>query len=167
MKTAIVPAQITSVEDRIAGNLTFTQLLLMICPIFVSVAMYVFLPPFLGFKNYKVVVAIVLIAACIVLAIRIRNKLVLQWIKVIATHNARPRYFVFNKNSTRYEKPEITKTDVEKELVDKKPKNTNSKIIFSTKELYAFDQLSTNSKAALAYATNKKGELYVRIQEVE
>ena len=166
MKTAIVPAQITSVEDRIAGNLTFTQLLLMIVPIFLSVAIYVFLPPFLGYTNYKVIIAVVLLLTCLTLAIRIKNKLIVSWLKIIATYNVRPRYFVFNKNSTSHIKPEVAPKQ-RKQSVVKEVKKTPSRHIFSTKELYTFDQINANPKAALAYATNKKGELYVRVQEIE
>lgn len=166
MKTAIVPAQITSVEDRVAGNLTFTQLLLMIVPIFFSAAIYVFLPPFLGYKNYKVGIALLLVITCLILAIRIKNKLVVSWIKVIALYNLRPRYFVFDKNSTRIESTMPVKAE-QAQSKTKKTKSSFPKHTFSTKELYAFDQISGSPKAALAYATNKKGELYVRIQEIK
>jgi len=47
MKTTTVPAQVTTVEDRLAGNLSLTQLLLLVCPVFVSCLIYVVFPPFI------------------------------------------------------------------------------------------------------------------------
>jgi hypothetical protein len=33
MRTRVIPAQITTVEDRIAGNLNLTQILLLMIPV--------------------------------------------------------------------------------------------------------------------------------------
>jgi hypothetical protein len=165
MKTVIVPAQITSVEDRVAGNLTFTQLLLMIAPVFISTAVYVFLPPFLGYKSYKIVIAMLIIAVFLTLAIRIQGRLIAQWIAVLATYNSRPRYYVFNKNSYRFDKdnPKIVATE-DKEHALQPVKEFHHEHI-SVKKLYAFDRLSESPKMAFVYAINKKGKLYVRVQE--
>ena len=45
MKTAIVPAQVTTVEDKVAGNLNLTQLLLIASPVFVRGVIYAVFPP--------------------------------------------------------------------------------------------------------------------------
>ncbi len=45
MKTTTVPAQVTTVEDKIAGSLTLSQLFLLIGPIFIASAIYLIIPP--------------------------------------------------------------------------------------------------------------------------
>lgn len=98
MKTTIVPAQVTTVEDRIAGNLTLSQLLLLALPIFGCSLLYVALPPFLGAAPYKVILMVLATSLCLIMAIRIRGRLLVGWLVVLARYHARPRQHVFNKN---------------------------------------------------------------------
>lgn len=56
MRMTVVPAQITTVEDRIIGNLGFSQILLLIVPLFVSAGVFVLLPPFIGGAIYKYII---------------------------------------------------------------------------------------------------------------
>jgi hypothetical protein len=53
MKTTIVPAQVTTVEDRITARLTFTQLLLLVTPVFLSGAMFAFLAQYCRAIQYS------------------------------------------------------------------------------------------------------------------
>ena len=48
MKMTVVPAQVTTVEDRIIGSLGFSQILLLVIPIFVSAGVFALVPPFMG-----------------------------------------------------------------------------------------------------------------------
>lgn len=98
MKTTIVPAQVTTVEDRIAGNLTLSQLLFLALPVFGCSILYVALPPFMGVAPYKVVLMSVATLLCLLLAIRIKGRLLGAWLVVLARYHGRPRYYVFNKN---------------------------------------------------------------------
>lgn len=100
MKTTVVPAQVTTVEDKIAGNLNFTQLLLLTLPVFLSGAIFAFLPPLMNFSSYKLIICASLVFVCMTMAIRIKGRILLQWITVIARYNLRSRYYVFNKNSS-------------------------------------------------------------------
>ena len=58
MKTTVVPAQITTIEDRIAGNLTFIQIVLLICALILSTVVYAAIPP----RIHLTVVKLILIA---------------------------------------------------------------------------------------------------------
>ena len=40
MKMTVVPAQVTTVEDRIIGNLGFSQILLLIVPVFAAAGIF-------------------------------------------------------------------------------------------------------------------------------
>lgn len=59
MKTSIVPAQITTVEDKVAGNLSLPQLFLLSAPIFIGSLVYLIFPPFMGAASYKLVIVFV------------------------------------------------------------------------------------------------------------
>jgi len=98
MKTTIVPAQVTTVEDKIAGNLSFTQLLLLTTPVFLDGALFVIMPPLFKLTPLKLSLGIILAFMFMMLAIRIKGKLLIQWIAVIARYRLRPRFYLFNKN---------------------------------------------------------------------
>lgn len=115
MKTTVVPAQVTTVEDKVAGNLSFTQLLLIISPVFIGGGVFILLPPLLGFSYLKLLICSILAAICMTLAIRVKGKILLQWIVVLAKYNSRPRLYLFNKNDSylrqHLEKPGITEIE--------------------------------------------------------
>jgi len=53
MKVTVVPAQVTTVEDRIVGSLGFSQLVLIVTPVFIAAALFAVLPPAMGSAVYK------------------------------------------------------------------------------------------------------------------
>ncbi len=109
MKTTIVPAQITTVEDKIAGNLTFTQLLLLITPVFIGGGIFALFPPLMGLTVLKLIIVSVIALAGVIMAIRIKGKILLMWGAIMVRYNLRPRYFVYNKNDA-YQRNLATET---------------------------------------------------------
>lgn len=98
MRTTVIPAQITTVEDKIAGNLNLTQIILLLLSLFIATAIYAVLPQKLSFTAYKIPLVIIQFIFCIALSLRVRGKVVLNWIFVLSSYYLRPRYYVFNKN---------------------------------------------------------------------
>ncbi|MHB1865431.1 MAG: hypothetical protein ACYCPS_04730 [Candidatus Saccharimonadales bacterium] len=95
MKAAIIPAQITTVEDRIAANLNFTQILLLTTPLFISAIDFFVLPPIGRYVTYKLAIAIVITCSLSFLAIRVKEKLVLDLIKLRFKYFLRPDIYVY------------------------------------------------------------------------
>lgn len=100
MKTTIVPAQVTTVEDKIAGNLGFTQLLLLVTPVFLGAAVFVVLPPLFKVTVFKTALVAILAVVCILLSIRIKGVIVLNWMLILLRYNNRPRHYIYNKNDS-------------------------------------------------------------------
>lgn len=98
MKTTVVPAQITTVEDRIAGNLTFPQIVLMILPLLTSTAVYACVPQFMHFSALKIVLMALQFIFFDGLAIRFRGKIVADWLVIYLRFAMRPRRYIFTKN---------------------------------------------------------------------
>jgi hypothetical protein len=168
MKTTVVPAQITSVEDRIAGNLSFKQLLLLVAPVFLSTALFIFLPPFTQYRLYKVIISLIIASICLVLAIRVRSRLVVDWIGTLSRYNLRPRYYIFNKNSVVSRKiTPLNKTT--KQIVDKKtPERIPlAQLVFSTGDVMNFENTLSNPQTDFHFLRSKKGGLRVHIKEVK
>ncbi|TXG75860.1 PrgI family protein [Candidatus Dojkabacteria bacterium] len=168
MKVTVVPAQVTTVEDRIAGNLGFSQLLLLATPIFAGGLLFMLLPPPMHNAPYKIVAISILTFMCWSSAIRIKGKILLFWLAIILRYNLRPGYYVFNKNSeaSREQYREL----LIKEPTADKVKATAKQIVPSRLELA--DKVRTlnlinNPAAKVHFETDKKGKLYVRITEVK
>ncbi len=98
MRATTIPAQITTVEDKIAGNLNMTQVSLLAIPIIFTAMAYTAFPPTFHFALYKLPFILLVVVLCIVLSLRIKGKVVLNWLLVVLRYNFRPRYYVFDKN---------------------------------------------------------------------
>ncbi len=167
MKTTTVPAQITTVEDRFAGGLSLNQLLLLVTPIFISCGIYLLFPPFLKITVIKVSLSSLIFICFGVLAIRIRGKLILIWLSLVMRYTSRPRYYVFNKNSTanrqidELEQEELVSEVVEEELL-RRPL-----LSMATDDLVRLENIIGDPRSNFKFQTNKNGALSVHITEIQ
>jgi len=168
MKATVVPAQVTTVEDRIIGNLSFSQMLLVVVPVFASAALFAILPPFMGSAGYKYTVMGIMAALCCTLAVRIRGKILAAWLIMVLRYNLRPKHYLFNKNVLTLRENYSSKQEkVEEEtvVVEKKPRPTRLQLDRPvTAKLLATIE---NPAAKVRFETGKKGTLHVRLTEVE
>lgn len=166
MRSTAVPAQVTTVEDRIMGNLGFSQLVLCVVPIFVGAGLFVMLPPVMHGTMYKYLAIGVITLTSGILAIRIRGKIVLFWLVTILRYNLRPRHYVFQKSADYREDYTIRKTNADEEA-----STVNTKVPSLPKLAFhdAAQVLETINKPGsnLRFEMTKKGALYVRLTEVE
>lgn len=167
MKQTIVPAQVTTIEDRIMGSIGLSQLLLLVTPIFAGSALYFVLPPVAHISTYKLVILTVLVLSCASLAIRIRGKIILLWLVVLLRFYLRPGYFIFNRLSLSNREEYIKTKHLENETEDKsKPEPIRKHLTLSTAQIVKLENLIENPSANLSFES-KKGNLYVHITEVK
>src|SRR5581483_2108405 len=100
MKVRSIPAQITTVEDKIAGNLNLTQMILLVIPIFWIMIVYALIYPQMHFAWYKLPIILIIGLVCCVLALRIRGKVVLNWLVILLRYNSRPTFYLYDKNDS-------------------------------------------------------------------
>lgn len=100
MRTTVIPAQITTVEDRIAANLNLTQIILLLTSLFVATFIYAVFPHRLSLTFYKYPLFVINFLTFITLSLRIKGRVVLNWLFVLSAYYFRPRFYVFNKNDT-------------------------------------------------------------------
>lgn len=168
MKVTVVPAQVTTVEDRIVGNLGFSQMMLLVVPVFLGALLFAVLPPVMGSSPYKFIIMCILTLTCCILALRIKGKILAFWLITILRYNLRPKYYLFNKNSAAHrEQYKAKQTDPEETDKKAKLKRTVSlpKLEFheTAKALATID----NPAAKVRFETTKKGGLHVRLTEIE
>ena len=168
MKVTVVPAQVTTVEDRIIGSLGFSQLLLLVIPVFFSAATFAILPPLMKPGVYKYIMMGIVALLCCTLAIRIKGKILALWLVVILRYNLRSKYYVFNKNTEAHREQYSAKQTEPEETAEKsKARHSISvpKLEFheAARVLATIDNPATN----IRFETTKKGALYVRLTEVE
>lgn len=168
MKITVVPAQVTTVEDRIVGNLGFSQMLLLIVPVFVSAGLYALLPPVMGNATYKYITMAVVAFFCALLAIRIRGKIIASWLVTILRYNLRAKYYLFNKNTAamraEYAAVPTKKSPTTAAKSKKKPSALPKLDAMEAAQLLAIIE---NPAAKLRFETTRKGALHVRLTEVE
>src|SRR3990172_5802674 len=100
MKTRVIPAQVTTVEDKIAGNLNFTQILLLIASVIISTGIYATLPEPMKFNLYKFLLIVSVFIIFGTLSLRLKERVVLNWLVLLLTYSLRPNLYIFDKNTT-------------------------------------------------------------------
>ncbi len=132
MKSTIIPAQVTSIEDMITAKLSLTQIVLLVIPVFITALDFTVLPPVLHIRIYKIIVTLVLAIPIMSLALRIRGQILLRWLVVLFAYQIRPhRYFLTSKNlcscslneplNENYDTKKTPTTDYVVNLKDLKP----------------------------------------------
>lgn len=156
MRTTIIPAQITTVEDKIAGSLNFAQILLLMIPVLWGTLVYVLFAPTMKLAPYKISLVLLVSAISLILAIRVKDKIVVEWIGVLLRYKLRPKYYIFNKN------------DVTERLVDfsYEPATNHKKVVAKTnkrittelsiKELIKFEQAMASKNLAVSFRYGRK-----------
>lgn len=169
MKTTTVPAQVTTVEDKIAGNLSLTQMLLLAAPVFIGAASYALFPPNFKYALYKVIILALLMIGFGGMAIRIKGMLLVHWLVILFHYNARPRFFLYDKNDL-YLRVAIPKVVPKPNQATIEKKQRWSKLVdldIPTAERVKFEHILGNPDARLAFHATKKGGLHVTLTEVE
>lgn len=167
MKITVVPAQVTTVEDKIMGSLGLSQLFLLIAPVFIGGGCYIFLPPFSDFRPYKYVLVGIVAVICILLAVRIKGNLVINWIGILLRYNLRPKLYVFNKNTAAYREQHKTIAPTEKIAPNKTPERQHHIPKLDFHAAAKVRAVIDNPELRLRFESTKKGGLHVRLTEIE
>lgn len=168
MKTVTVPAQVTTVEDKVAGNISFTQLILLTTPVFLSGLTFAIMPPVLTFSGLKVVVSVALAGFCAILAIRIKGRIILSWIVTLARYYFRPRRYIYSKNDMYLRKVYVEPKQEANETEDSKTTPEETFLSpFAIKELVRVEAAVSDKRAGFEIRKSRKGVLNVHIKEIK
>jgi hypothetical protein len=98
MKSTVVPAQITTVEDKIAGSLNFMQIILLVFSLIIGTAFYGLVPPELHLTAIKIFLMVFQFLIFGTLALRYQGRILADWLVIYLRFKARPRVYIFTKN---------------------------------------------------------------------
>lgn len=165
MRTTSIPAQITTVEDKIAGNLNLTQIILLLAPILLSTFLYAAIPVRLQFTPYKVPLIAVTFLLFFTLSLRIKERVVLNWIIILASYWFRPHRYSFNKNDL-YLRDTILEDSLKivKHKLARKPKTIEVSTSVSENVRKLGIQIAVKNPR-LNFRFNRKGILVVQTYE--
>lgn len=167
MKTTVVPAQITTVEDRIAGSLTLPQIVLLVMSMVIGALIYAVVMPKMHFGGIKMTLIVIEFIFFGGLALRFNGKIVGEWLVIYLRYSSRPRRYVFTKNDPIHreiilEEPKTTET--RKTEIEAKSRSAKS---ISLRDQIKIDQLFNEDLVRLSFKPSKKGGLNVELQKAE
>lgn len=166
MRTRVIPAQITTVEDKIAGNLSLTQIIILLSPVLFATLVYITLPPSMMFVWYKLSLTLVFAVFSILLSIRVKGKIIASWLIVLLKYNARPKYYIFNKNEiferVTYSPQEEVPTQIELSKTTTEEKHLNPSIA----DLLKLHHIIDDKNFDIRYKTSRKGGLNVAFEKI-
>lgn len=157
MRTTVIPAQITTVEDKIAGNFNLTQILLLLASLFIAVFVYAVLPAKLQFSIYKIPLIIIEFLTCCTLASRVKGRVVLSWLFILAAYYFRPGFYVSDKNDNYLRDIVLdpaVKRRAKKALMFKKANNAKRVLLFNPESV---ERVLGISRAKLSFKFDKGG----------
>lgn len=80
-------------------------------PVFWAAIVYILLPIPMHLSWYKVTLILVAVVISGLLAIRIKDKIILQWLQTLLRFRTRPKYYVFNKNDSYLREMDLPKLE--------------------------------------------------------
>ena len=167
MRHAAVPAQVTTVEDRIMGNLGLSQLILLVLPVFVGAGLFVLLPPIMHGSLYKYLVIVGISLLTGILAIRIKGKIVLLWLVTIIRYNLRPQYYVFQKSAAYRADYKTTKAETVEAMETRETEKVSVVPRLAFHDAAHLLETIQRPESNLRFERTKKGGLHVRLTEVQ
>lgn len=159
MRTTIIPAQITTVEDKIAGSLNFAQILLLMTPVLWGTLVYAVFSPSMKLAPYKISLTLIVTLISLALALRIKDKIVAEWIGVLLRYKLRPKFYLFNKNDLMERTIDLPIEPIShhKQIAAKSPKKQMREL--SVKELIKLEQALNSKNLAVSFRYGRKGSL--------
>jgi hypothetical protein len=171
MRSQPIPAQITTVEDKIAGNLNLTQIMLLMVPVFFTTAAYAMFPPRMHLAIYKFPLVLIVLIVSLILSMRIKGKVVLNWLVILLRYNLRPRYYLFNKNDAYLRTLDLPVFDKKpRKLFKKAPAKLEKRApipAFALSDLAKLQNVITNPKYSFVLKAGKKGGFNVSLGQVQ
>ncbi len=143
MRSTIVPAQITSVEDKITSFLNLKQIVILIINLVLIMIQFLVIPPFVKFSLLKVLFSLILSVLIIPLTFKFQEIILLDHLILIVSYKLRPKIYVLIKDDDF--------------LIDREPIKFSS---ISQNVIAGNSQLFKNLN--FSYSYGKKGEVYVQ-----
>lgn len=166
MKTTVVPAQVTTVEDRIIGKLGFSQIVLLMVPVFLSAGVFTLLPPVMNGALYKYVLMALSLIVCGILSIHVKGKIIALWLVTVLRYNLRPKYYLFDKNTTAFRDECKNTPPVDEEVINQPAKKQQKPEKLDDISTIKTRQIIDDPTADVRFETDKEGGLHVRFTKV-
>ncbi len=168
MRTTVIPAQITTVEDTIAGNLNLTQILILMFPVIFTTLLYALFPEPMKITIYKIALSLASAMVCIILAIRVKGKVILNWLLILTTYYARPKTFVFNKNDDYLRSMDMPIEVNEKPLpaieIKKASAHTKGNLSQNDSDIAKAESFVLSKNISIRFKLNRKGGFNVAFE---
>jgi len=151
MRVSIVPAEMTSIQDKIIGDLNMNQVILLSTPLIFTILVYLFIPPFSKLSLLKIIVCSISIISLAILSIKIDGKIFLEHLKILISFFNRPRIYL---NTISEIQPDIDisiENEIENNIITP-PEILDREKIFNLKK-----------KDKLIFNLNKKGDLDAKV----
>ncbi len=158
MRTTIIPAQITTIEDKIAGSLNFTQILLLMAPVLWGTLVYTLFSPVMKIAPYKIGLVLFVTAICLILAMRVKEKIVAEWLGILLSYRLRPKYYLFTKNDLTERVVDLPFIEPIKSVKRASAKSHKKDLReLSIKELIKLEQAMSSRRLAVSFRFGGKG----------
>lgn len=165
MRTAVLPAQITSVEDRITANLSLKQVILIVIPIVITGFIYFAFPPINHLSLYKIIFSFLLLLVFLTLSYRINGKIILELLITRGRYERRPKIYVYQKGFSHVN-TEVDNTSLKLRFkISKRHSIKPSEVKVNYAQIAQLQSLAQEKNVKMVFKPGKKGGLNVSVYQ--
>ena len=143
MRSTVIPAQITSVEDKITSFLNLKQIIILVVNLILVMIIFLIIPPLVKFTFLKMIIAIILSLIITPLSFKYKGHILIEYLSLILGYKFRPKTFVLIRDDQPIEDLSFNKISERSQKLNHTSLNNLKKLSFS-------------------YGYGKKGGVYVQ-----
>ena len=171
MRTTVIPAQITTVEDKIAGSFNLTQIMILMVPVFWTTIVYTLFIPQMHLAWYKIPLVLVVLVLSLILSLRIKGKVVIEWLMILLKYQNRPKYYMFDKNDSflrTLDLPHFEKKPIrlfKPKIVTLQVKRQTTK--FDIADFIKLENIIGSPKYTVSFKSERRGGINVAFEQLK
>jgi hypothetical protein len=166
-RQTVVPAQILTVEDKIAGSLSMRQLILIGTGVIGSGGIYLVMEPSNKASLLKALLLLAFNAATLGSAVRYKGSLLMDWAFVGLVYTFRPRHWIYDKQSTYLRDTEQQKSQEDNVAVEVEKTNIAPLPTVDLSTKIEIERLLRDPAKQVRYVNTKGGLKIVFTAEAE
>ena len=125
----------------------------------------------MSFVAYKLTLSAIVFLLCLILSMRIKGIVVVNWLSILIRYHLRAKYYIYNKNESHLRT--LYLPTIDKEIATKKKpakatvKTQISPIAHRVKNLVNLENIMGSEEIDFRYRIGKKGGLNVAFEQIK
>jgi hypothetical protein len=128
-------------------------------PVLWGTLVYILFSPVMKIAPYKIGLVLIVTAISLVLAMRIKEKIIAEWLGILLSYRLRPKYYLFTKNDLTERMVDLAFVETVKAHKKTPLQSLKKQSELSIKELIKLEQAMNSKQLAVSFRYGGKGSV--------